>query len=37
MFYPENYGTVSFNKNGKILIELKDINGEAINSIELKL
>ena len=37
MFYPENYGTVSFNENGKILIELKDINGEAINSIELKL
>ena len=37
MFYPENYGTVSFDKNGKIFVELKDINGKTINSIELKL
>ena len=36
MYYPENYGILSINKNGKILIELKDINGKTYNSIELK-
>ena len=37
MFYPENYGTVSFTNNEVVLIELKDINGKTINSVELKL
>ena len=36
MYYPENYGILSINKNGEILIELKDINGKTYNSIELK-
>ena len=36
MYYPENYGILSINKNGEILIELKDINGKTFNSIELK-
>jgi len=36
MYYLENYGTVSINQNGTVLIELKDINGKTINSIELK-
>ena len=36
MYYPENYGTLSLNKNGEVLIELKGINGKTINSIELK-
>jgi len=36
MYYPENYGILSINKNGEILIELKDINGKTYNSIGLK-
>tara|TARA_Y100001970_G_scaffold85333_1_gene107676 strand:- start:788 stop:1798 length:1011 start_codon:yes stop_codon:yes gene_type:complete len=35
MYYPENYGIVSVNKRGSILIELKSLNGKTVNSIKL--
>ena len=36
MYYPENYGTVTINQKGSVLIELKSLNGKTVNSIELK-
>ena len=36
MYYPENYGTVSIDQKGGVLIELKSLNGETVNSIKLK-
>ena len=37
MFYSENYGTLSFNRQGKVFIELKDLNGKAVSSLEMKM
>ncbi len=37
MFYPENYGTLSFSSKGSLLIRLKDIDGKIVNSIEMEM
>jgi len=36
MYYPENYGTISIFKDGRIIIELKDLNASSVQSIEWK-
>ena len=36
MYYPENYGTVTIDKESNVLVELKNLNGETVNSIKLK-
>ena len=36
MYYPENYGTVTIDKGSNVLVELKNLNGETVNSIKLK-
>ena len=36
MYYPENYGTISIFKDGRIIIELKDLDASSIQSIEWK-
>jgi len=36
MYYPENYGTVTIDQKGSVLIELKSLNGKTVNSVKLK-
>ena len=37
MFYPENYGTLSFSSKGSLVIRLKDIEGKIVNSVEMEM
>jgi alkaline phosphatase D len=37
MFYPENYGTLSFGPKGSLVISLKDIEGKIVNSVEMEM
>ena len=37
MFYPENYGTLSFSPKGSLVIRLKDIEGKIVNSVEMEM
>ena len=37
MFYPENYGTLSFSSKGSLVIRLKDRDGKTVNSIEMEM
>jgi len=35
MYSKENYGTIVFNKESKVSIYLKDLNGDEIFSVQL--
>ena len=37
MFYPENYGTLSINRQGEVFVKLKDLKGKTVSSAKLKI